>query len=104
GSVFALPLVLLDPAAARAWLREAGVRLVATTPRADALLWDADLAGACAIVLGPEHEGLEPAWLDAADLHVRVPMAGLADSLNVGVTGALLAYEARRQRRPVNGP
>ncbi len=75
------------------------MRLVATTPHAAVDLWDADLSGAVAILVGTEHEGLAPHWLEAADLRVRVPMAGLADSLNVATTGALLLFEARRQRR-----
>lgn len=99
GSVFALPLTVLEEGETRAWLAAARVRIVATTPGAELAYWDADLAAGCAIVLGPEHEGLSDAWLESADVRVRVPMAGLADSLNVAVTGALLAYESRRQRR-----
>lgn len=101
GSVFARPVLAVDPEAARAALRARGMRVVATTPAASVDLWDADLRGPVAIVLGTEHAGLDPAWLDAADARVRVPMAGLADSLNVATTGALLLFEARRQRRAV---
>lgn len=99
GSVFALPLAVLGDEVARTWLRTTSLRTVATTPSAGVDYWDADLAGGSAVLLGPEHEGLSDAWLAAADVQVRVPMAGLADSLNVAVTGALLAFEARRQRR-----
>jgi len=87
----------------RATLRRRGVRWVATTPSSDTDLWDADLTGPLAIVLGTEHEGLAADWLESADLRVRVPMAGLADSLNVATTGALLLFEARRQRRTSGG-
>jgi TrmH family RNA methyltransferase len=53
-----------------------------------------------AVVLGSEHAGLPAAWLDAADQGVRIPMrARVADSLNVGVAGAVLLFEAMRQRR-----
>lgn len=99
GSIFARPVLALTAEAARALLRARGLRVVATTPSAAVDLWDADLRGPIAIVLGTEHSGLDAAWLDAADVRVRVPMAGLADSLNVATTGALLLYEARRQRR-----
>lgn len=99
GSVFAVQLVSADEREARAWLAASELRLVATTPSAELDYWDADLASGCAVVLGPEHQGLNEAWLAAADERVRVPMAGRADSLNVAVTGALLSYEARRQRR-----
>lgn len=99
GSLFARPVLAVEPEALRPALRRHGVRLVVTTPHADRDLWDADLRGPTAIVLGTEHEGLAPAWLAAADERVRVPMQGLADSLNVATTGALLLFEARRQRR-----
>jgi TrmH family RNA methyltransferase len=99
GSLFARPVLALAPDEARAALRARGLRVVATTPAATVDLWDADLRGPVAIVLGTEHAGLDPAWLAAADVQVRVPMAGLADSLNVATTGALLLFEARRQRR-----
>jgi RNA methyltransferase, TrmH family len=75
------------------------VRVVTTSPGAAVDLWDADLAGTLAIVVGTEHEGLSEGWLGFADARVRVPMSGLADSLNVATTGALLLFEARRQRR-----
>ena len=115
GSLFARPVLALDTDELLAWLTRRGVRVVATSPHAARVFWDAPLVGASddaadgaadrgtAIVLGPEHEGLEPRWLDAAALRVRVPMAGLADSLNVATTGALLLYEVLRQRRAARG-
>lgn len=99
GSVFALPIVVADAEATIAWAADRAVPLVATSPAAEAEIWDADLAGPVAVVLGPEHEGLSARWLTAADARVRVPMSGAADSLNVSVTGALLLFEAMRQRR-----
>ena len=101
GAVFELPLVIAPDEAVLAWTRRRGLTLVATAPDAARSYWDADLRGPTAIALGPEHEGLPAAWRDAADLLVRVPMdaARSADSLNVGVTGALVAFEAARQRR-----
>lgn len=99
GSVFALPLVACDAVEARTWLAARSLRTVATSPAAEVDVWDADLTGGVAIVLGPEHAGLDAAWLEAATTRVRVPMRGAADSLNVGVAGALLLFEALRQRR-----
>jgi RNA methyltransferase, TrmH family len=99
GSLFSRPVLAVEPGELRATLGRNGVRLVVTSPWAERDLWDADLRGPTAIVLGTEHAGLAPAWLAAADERVRVPMRGLADSLNVATTGALLLYEARRQRR-----
>jgi TrmH family RNA methyltransferase len=76
-----------------------GFALIATTPHTDALYWDADLQGRIAVLLGAEHEGLSQRWLEAAAVRVTIPMSGLADSLNVATAGALLLYEALRQRR-----
>jgi RNA methyltransferase, TrmH family len=100
GSLFARPVLAVDAGALRAALQAAGVQVVATSPRGEQVFWDTDLRGAIAIVVGGEHDGLAADWLHAADLAVRVPMAdGLADSLNVATTGALLLFEALRQRR-----
>lgn len=99
GSLFARPVLAVDPERLRATLRHHGVGIVATSPGAAVELWDADLTGSVAIVLGTEHEGLPRIWLEAADVRVRIPMAGAADSLNVAAVGTLLLFEARRQRR-----
>ena len=99
GSVFTVPTVACDDASARTWLADRGLHRVATTPHAHDVHWDADLRGPTALLLGPEHAGLPDAWRAAADVEVRVPMRGAADSLNTSVTGALLLYEAVRQRR-----
>ncbi len=102
GSLFAQPVAAADTAQLLPWLATHVGTVVATSPSAETVFWDAalhDPAGV-AIVLGPEHEGLEARWLDAATQRVRVPMrSALADSLNVATTGALLLYEALRQRR-----
>jgi TrmH family RNA methyltransferase len=57
-----------------------------------------DYTGASAILLGSEADGLTPFWLAAADHVVKIPMMGIADSLNVAMAGAIFVYEARRQR------
>ncbi|ADR37198.1 tRNA/rRNA methyltransferase (SpoU) [Oceanithermus profundus DSM 14977] len=100
GTVFTLPLAAVDHDAARAWLRERGLQIVAAAPRARRVYWEADLSGPTAFVVGAEDRGLPPGWLEAADLAVRIPMEGVADSLNASVSAALLLYEGlRRQRR-----
>jgi len=99
GSLFARPVLAVEAEIVRTVARARGLRLVITTPSAPVDFWDADLRGPVAIVLGTEHAGLDESWLAAADTRVRVPMAGLTDSLNVATTGALLLFEARRQRR-----
>ena len=99
GSVFSRPVLNVEANELLAWLRKRKVNIVATTPHTGLSYWDADYKRSAAIVLGAEHEGLSEAWLKAAQSRVSIPMQGLADSLNVGTAGALLLYEAVRQRR-----
>jgi TrmH family RNA methyltransferase len=99
GSVFSLPALRAPAAELLAWLRAHRFHLVAATPHADTLFWNAPYTGRTAILLGAEHDGLAPLWLEAADARVTIPMGGRADSLNVATAGALLLYEALRQRR-----
>jgi TrmH family RNA methyltransferase len=81
------------------WLRERGLAVLAAQPDANMLYTDADMRGPTAIVLGSEAAGLSPAWDIAGVTPVRLPMHGIADSLNVSTTAAVLFYEARRQRQ-----
>ena len=98
GTVFALPLAAAPTADVLAWLREHDVRIVAARVDADTLYTETDLTGRVAIALGAEADGLTESW-NADDIHpVRLPMLGVADSLNVSVSAAVLLYEARRQR------
>jgi TrmH family RNA methyltransferase len=57
-----------------------------------------DLTGRVALVLGAEAEGLGSTWAGDDIEAIRLPMRGVADSLNVSVSAAILFYEARRQR------
>ena len=65
---------------------------------AETTMWDADLAGGVAFVLGAEGRGLRPLVRRTCDDAVRIPLSGQVGSLNVSVAAALLLYEARRQR------
>ncbi|HRP48213.1 MAG TPA: TrmH family RNA methyltransferase, partial [Trueperaceae bacterium] len=99
GSSFALPIGVGSASEVLAALRAANLRVVATTPDATTPHWQSDLRGGVALLLGREHEGLSPWWLAQADEPVGIPMrASAADSLNVSVAGAVLLYEALRQR------
>jgi TrmH family RNA methyltransferase len=98
GTIFRVPLAAAPAEEALAWARAAELRIVATRVDADRPYTDVDLTGPVAIVLGAEADGLTPTW-DAPDTEaVRIPMRGIADSLNVSVAAALLLFEARRQR------
>jgi len=100
GSVFALPVVRVDSLGdALTRLKGAGVQVVVADVGAATAYFDADYAAATVIVLGNEGAGVEPSVLEIADKVVQIPLRGRAESLNVGVAGSLLLYEAVRQRR-----
>ncbi len=71
---------------------------MATTPAAEKIYSDVDLHGPLAVVMGSEQYGLSEFWLKNADLPVRIPMAGQADSLNVAMATIITLFEAVRQR------
>jgi 23S rRNA (guanosine2251-2'-O)-methyltransferase len=70
----------------------------AATGEAETTMWEADLTGGVALVLGAEGKGLRPLVRRTCDDAVAIPLAGRVESLNVSVAAALLLYEARRQR------
>jgi TrmH family RNA methyltransferase len=98
GVLFSVPCFVEEGATVLAWLREKGVRTVATTPAAKEVYSEADLRGPLAVIMGSEQYGLSEFWLKNADLPVRIPMAGQADSLNVAMAALITLFEAVRQR------
>ncbi len=99
GTVFALPVAVATTAALLDAGRLAGLTFFAAALGASARPpWQHDLSGPTCLVLGAEATGLPEAWLSAADRRVLIPMRGIADSLNVAAAGAMLLYEALRQR------
>jgi TrmH family RNA methyltransferase len=99
GTVFAVPLASAPAAEVRTWAAARKLRLVVARVDAEPLHADADLTGALAIVVGGEATGVSDAWQGDDVESVRLPMLGIADSLNVSVAAAVLLYEAWRQRR-----
>ncbi len=99
GQWFQLPLAVVDDldVLLADWDR-AGVQLVATSSHAEVDYWSVDFTRPTVIVLGNEGVGLSAALQRQATVQVRIPMAGAVESLNVGISAALLLYEARRQR------
>jgi TrmH family RNA methyltransferase len=100
GTVFTVPIAAAPAGETLAWLQARGFRIVAARTDAQRLYVDADLRGPLAIALGSERVGLSAEWHRADVEGLRLPMAGVADSLNVSVAAAVLLYEAWRQRRP----
>ncbi len=98
GTIFTVPVAATTADQAIAWLRRRRIRAVAAVVGAATSYFDADLSGSVALILGSEADGLSAAWHDSQIEAVSIPMAGTADSLNVSVAAAILAYESRRQR------
>lgn len=80
-------------------LQEAGVWIVGTAGETDTLVYDADLKGPLALVLGAEGEGLRRLTRETCDALVKIPMFGAVSSLNVSVAAGICLFEAVRQRR-----
>ena len=99
GALFALTLVQSTLPEFRDWVGDQELSLVALTPQASETIWDIDLTGPSAIVIGAEDVGLSQQALELADIAVSIPMrAGEIDSLNASVALAIAGYEALRQR------
>jgi TrmH family RNA methyltransferase len=98
GVLFTTPTVIADSKTALAFLKKHGVQSLAATPDAKKLYTDVDLTQPVAIVMGSEQFGLTDQWMNDCDLPVRLPMAGIADSLNVSAATVAIAYEVVRQR------
>ena len=98
GMIFSMPVVECGSAECLEFLRSRGFRTLAATPHANALHFEVDLTSRVALVVGNEQFGLSDLWMDDADLRVRIPMLGRADSLNVSAATTILLFEAVRQR------
>lgn len=100
GAAEALPFVSV-PVMSRvfSWLQEYKVKLVGTSDAAATTIYESDLSGPMALVMGREESGLRPQVADRCDELVRLPMHGSVESLNVSVATGICLYEAVRQRR-----
>lgn len=98
GTLFTLPVIEASTDEVFSWLKEHQIRIAAATPSAQDVFTEIDLSGPIAIAVGTEQLGLSDRWMRAADAQVRIPMHGVADSLNVATATTLLLYEVVRQR------
>jgi len=81
-------------------LREAGIWVYGASDQAEQTLYEADLRGPLALVLGSEGRGMRRLTRELCDFEVAIPMAGTVSSLNVSVAAGVLLFEAVRQRDP----
>ena len=99
GGVFSVPTAVCTSQECIAFLKERGIKILTAQLQDSYEYYDYDMRPATAIVMGTESTGLTDHWRQAADAHIRIPMLGRLDSLNVSVSAAILMYEALRQRR-----
>lgn len=100
GAAFRLPIVETESSAdALRELGRSGIHRLAAMSTGGAAPDEADLTGPVALVLGSEAHGLAPAVVATVDGLLTIPMRGPTESLNVGAAGAVLCFEAARQRR-----
>ena len=99
GAIFTVPTVVCTSEECIAWLKENKIQILTAQLQDSNLYYDIDMKKATAIVMGTEATGLTQQWRMAADKHIRIPMCGKLDSLNVSVSSAILMFEAIRQRR-----
>lgn len=99
GTLFSVPVAEATTAEVIAWLKARGIKTLAATPHTDQDYASVDLSVPVAIIVGSEQYGLHSQWMKEADLQVRIPMMGQADSLNVAAAATILLYETLRQRR-----
>ena len=80
-------------------LKERDIRVIGTCDDAEATIYDVDLRGPVALVMGAEGAGMRQLTRKSCDELVRIPMAGAVESLNVSVAAGVCLFEALRQRR-----
>ena len=99
GAFFSVPVVACPSEECIAFLKAGGIAVLTAQLQDSSLYYATDMRRPVAIVMGTEAEGLTPQWRQAADEHIRIPMLGKLDSLNVSVSAAILLFEAVRQRQ-----
>ena len=98
GAIFSVPCIACTSEECIKFLKENNIKILTAQLQDSELYYDTDMKRGTAIVMGTEATGLTDIWRKAADAHIRIPMLGITDSLNVSVSAAILLYEAVRQR------
>jgi len=102
GAIFSVPCIACSSETCIAFLKAHSIQILTAQLQDSNLYYDTDMLGGTAIVMGTESTGLTDVWRQAADAHIRIPMLGQLDSLNVSVSAAILLFEAVRQRQSSN--
>ena len=98
GALFSVQIASAPVEDAARWLKSNGIKPVGAHLGAEKALWEADLSGPVAIVVGSESDGLGADWEAELAEKVKIPMGGISDSLNVNVAASIFLYESLRQK------
>lgn len=99
GAIFSVPCVACSSDDCINFLKQNNINILTAQLQDSKLYYDTDMTCGTAIIMGTESTGLTDVWRKAADAHIRIPMLGQLDSLNVSVSAAILLFEAVRQRK-----
>ena len=99
GAIFTVPTVAASSEETIAFLKARDIQILTAQLQDSSLYYDVDMRRGTALVMGTEATGLTDVWRQAASAHIRIPMLGRLDSLNVSVSAAILLFEAVRQRQ-----
>ncbi|SNU03428.1 RNA methyltransferase, TrmH family [Prevotellaceae bacterium MN60] len=99
GAFFNVPTVACTSEECIQWLKSHDIQILTAQLQDSNYYYETDMSRATAIVMGTESTGLTDKWRQAANAHIKIPMLGIGDSLNVSVSAAILMFEAVRQRQ-----
>jgi TrmH family RNA methyltransferase len=98
GCLFTVPVAVAGSEDVISFLKNKGIQIFCTALTASEPYTEIDFSKPSAIVMGTEATGLSKQWLQSSDQNIIIPMAGIADSLNVSTSAAIVTFEAVRQR------
>jgi RNA methyltransferase, TrmH family len=98
GSIFRMPVVSCSLVTTFEALRHSGYRVMATSSHRGTLLPEVNLSGATVVVIGNEGAGIARELMPFVDETIAIPQSSKVESLNAGIAGSIILYEAARQR------
>lgn len=101
GTLFSVPVIVTNSDSAINFCKDNSIKTVASTPHSEISYTKIDMNNPIALVVGSEQFGLSDALMSKCDIQVKIPMSGIADSLNVSAATVVLAYEVLRQRTDI---
>ncbi len=101
GACFSVKCASCTSEEAFQWLKAHNISIITTQLQDSSLYFDIEMRGAVAIVFGREDKGLSDFWKERSIAKIRIPMAGICDSLNVSVSVAVICFEVMRQRKRI---